>query len=74
LYALVQVILNVLHENIPASEEYWHRFTENKEALLNRALPDILYKTKKQTRAQEGGGFIQDLLTPVLCADSLCCK
>ena len=66
LYALVQLILNVLHENIPAYEEYWDRFTENKDALLNLALPDIPYKTKKQTRAQEGGGFIQDLLTTVL--------
>ena len=41
-------------------------WSQNKDAILNLALPDIPYKTKKQTLVQEGGAFIEDLLTPVL--------
>jgi len=66
MHALVQVILNVLHENLPISEEERRKMIQNEDALLNLALPDIPYKTKKQTLVQEGGAFIQDLLTPVL--------
>ena len=66
MHALVQVILNVLHENLPISEEERRKLIKNKDALVNLALPDIPYKTKKQTLVQEGSGFIQDLLTPVL--------
>ena len=40
------------------------------EAQLKKACSlvesSVPYKTKKQTLAQEGGGFIQDLLIPVL--------
>ena len=66
MYTLVQVILNVIHENLPFSEEERRKLIQNKDAILNLALPDIPYKTKKQTLVQEGGAFIQDLLTPVL--------
>ena len=37
-----------------------------KDALLNLARPDIPYKTKKRALVQEGGGFIKDLLAPVV--------
>jgi len=66
MHALVQVILNVIHENLPISEEERRKLIQNKDALVNLALPDIPYKIKKQTLVQEGSGFIQDLLTPVL--------
>ena len=66
MHALVQVILNVRHENLPFSEEERRKLIQNKDAILNLALPDIPYKTKKQTLVQEGGTFIQDLLTPVI--------
>jgi len=66
IHALVQVILNVLHENLPFSEEERRKLFQNKDAILNLALPEIPYKTKKQTLVQEGGAFIQDLLAPVL--------
>ena len=33
---------------------------------MNLALPDVPYKTKKRILVQEGGGFIQDLLAPVV--------
>ena len=57
-HALVQIIQNVFYENIPMHKE--------NDALVNLAETDIPYQTKKQTLAQEGGGFIQDLLTPVI--------
>ena len=66
MHALVQVILNVLHENLPFSEEERRKLIQNKDAILNLALPDIPYKTKKQTLIQEGGAFTEDLLAPVL--------
>ena len=62
----MQVILNVLHENLLFSEEERRKLIQNKDALLNLALPDIPYKTKKQTLVQKSGAFIEDLLTPVL--------
>jgi len=66
MHALKQVIFNVLHENVPFSEEERRKLIQNKDAILNLALSDIPYKTKKQTLVQEGGAFIQDLLTPIL--------
>ena len=67
MHALVQVVLNVLHENLSISEEERRKLIRNKDALVNLALPDIpYYKTKKQTLVQECGAFIQDLLTPFL--------
>ena len=51
---------------IRVSEEYRRRLIQNRDALLNLAEFDVPYKTKKQTVVQEGSGFIQDLLTPVL--------
>ena len=35
-------------------------------ALVSLVESSVPYKTKEQTLAQEGGGFIQDLLIPVL--------
>ena len=58
LHALVQVIR--------VAEEYRRRLIQNRDALLNLAEFDVPYKTKKETLVQEGSGFIQDLLTPVL--------
>ena len=66
MHALVQVILNVLHDKLPFLEEKRRKLIQNKDALVYLALPDIPYKTKKQTLVQEGGAFIQDLLSPVL--------
>jgi len=60
MHALVQVIRNVLLKHIPVSEEERLKLIQCKDAL------DVPYKTKKQTLVQEGSGFIQDLLTPVL--------
>ena len=47
MHALVQVILNVLHKNLPISEEERRKLIQNKDALVNLALPDIPYKKKK---------------------------
>ena len=66
MHALVQIIHNVLHENIPISEENKRKVLRHKDALVNLGELDVPYKTKKQTLVQEGGKFIQDLLTPVI--------
>ena len=66
LHALVQIIYNVLTENIPVSEEVRAKLLSHKDALVNLAQRNIPYKTKKRTLVQEGSGFIQELLTPVI--------
>ena len=55
MHALVQII----HKNK-------RKLLPHKDALLNLGKLDVPYKTKKQTLVQEGGNFIQDLLTPVI--------
>ena len=66
MHALVQIIHNVLGEYIPITEENKRKLLPHKDALLNLGKLDVPYKTKKQTLVQEGGNFIQDLLTPVI--------
>ena len=56
--ALGQIIHNILHENIPIPEENKRKVLRHKDALVSLGELDVL--------AQEGGGFIQDLLTPVI--------
>ena len=38
----------------------------NKDDLLDLARPSVPYKTKKQVLLQEGSGFIEDFLAPVV--------
>ena len=66
LHALVQIIYNVLTGNIPVSEEIRAKLLSHKDALVNLAQRNVPYKTKKRTLVQEGSGFIQELLTPVI--------
>ena len=68
IHALVQIIYNVLKENIPISEENRLKLMPYKDALLKLAEADVPFKTKKQVLVQEGGGFVQELLTPVICS------
>ena len=37
-----------------------------KDALISLAEPNVPYEKKKHILVQEGGGFIQDLLPPVI--------
>ena len=52
-------------ENIPVSKEVKRNLNKHKDSLVNLVESSVPYKTKKQTLAQEGGGFIQDLLNQV---------
>ena len=65
LHVLVQIIY-VLTENKPVSEEVRAKLHSHKDALVNLAQENVPYKTKKSTLVQEGRGFIQELLTPVI--------
>ena len=57
LHTLVQIIYNVLTRA---------KLLSHKDALVNLAQRNVPYKTKKRTLVQEGSGFIQELLTPVI--------
>ena len=66
MHALVQIIFNIRHGNIPVSKEVKRDLKKHIDALVSLVESSVPYKTKKQTLAQEGGGFIQDFLIPVL--------
>ena len=52
--------------NISISEENKRTLLPYKGALLNLAIPKVPYKTKKRVLVQEGSGFIEDVLAPVV--------
>ena len=66
IHALVQIVFNILHGNIPVSKEVKRNLKRHADALVSLVESSVPFKTKKQTLAQKGGGFIQDLLFPVL--------
>ena len=66
IHALVQILFNIRHGNIPVSKEVKRNLKKHIDALVSLVESSVPYKKKKQTLAQEGGGFIQDLLVPVL--------
>ena len=66
LHALVQVLYNILMRHIPIPEENKRILLPYKDALLNLASPNVPYKTKKRVLVQEGSGFIEDVLAPVV--------
>ena len=66
LHALVQVLYNALIRHIPISEENKRILLPYKDALLDLASPNVPYKTKKRVLVQEGSGFIEDVLAPVV--------
>ena len=45
-----------------------------KDALFKLEESDVLYRKKKHILVQEGDGFIQDLLTPVITIMGFCYK
>ena len=52
--------------HIPISEENKRILLPHKDALINLARPNVPYKTKKRVLVQEGSGFIEDVLAPVV--------
>ena len=62
LHALVQVLYNILMEHIPIPKI----MLPYKDALLNMARPNVPCKTKKRVLVQEGSGFIEGVLAPVV--------
>ena len=66
LHALVQVLYNVLRQYIPFPEENRQKLLPYKDVLISLAEPNVPYKKKKRILVQEGGGFNQNLLPPVI--------
>ena len=66
LHALVQVLYNILMEHISIPEENNRILQTYKDALLDLARPNVPFKTKKRVLVQEGSGFIEDVLAPVV--------
>ena len=66
LHALVQVLFNILMSQISIPEENKRILQSYKNALFDLARSDVPYKTKKRVLVQEGSGFIEDFLAPVV--------
>lgn len=66
MHAMVQVLLNVLNKYIPIPEENRRKLLQHEETLSFLASPVVPYKTKKHILVQDVGGFVQDLLVPVI--------
>ena len=66
LHALLQVLYNILMGHIPIPEENKRILLPYKDVLLDLASPNVPYKTKKRVLVQEGSGFIEDVLAPVV--------
>ena len=61
MYALVEIIYNVLTKNMPISEEDRLKLLlneQNKDALDKLATGNVPFKTKKQVLVQEGGQWM----------------
>ena len=66
LHALVQVLYNILVGHILIPKENKQILLPYKDALLNLASPNVPCKRKKRVLVQEGSGFIEDVLAPVV--------
>ena len=67
IHALVHVLYNILIGHISIPEENKRTILQSyKDTLLDLARPNVLYKTKKRVLVQEGSGFIEDVLAPVV--------
>ena len=53
-------------QDIPFPEENRQKLLPYKDVLISLAEPNVPHKKKKCILVQEGGGFIQDLLPPVI--------
>lgn len=66
MHAIVQATHNVLHTHVPVTEQVRLKLIPYKDSIVDLVNPKVPYKKKKQILVQEGSGFIQDVLTPVI--------
>ena len=66
MYAIVQAIHNVLHSQVPVTEQARLKPIPYKDCIVDLVHPKVPYKYKKKILAQEGSGYIQDVFTPVI--------
>ena len=71
IHAICEVCYNLLKEVIPSSEEQRSRLCNFKAELLDLASPSVPFKKKKKIISQTGGGFIEDVISPLLGGFSL---
>ncbi len=67
-HALVQAAHNVLHCYVPVRDQSKANLRKHRQALSSLASPSTPFKEKKQLLVQQGGGFAQDLVEPLLAA------
>lgn len=66
MHAIVQAIHNVLHSHVPVTEQVSLKLIPYKDSIVDLVNSKVPYKYKKKLLVQEGSGFIQDVLTPVI--------
>ena len=67
-HALCEVCSNLLKGTIPMSQVQKERLREHVNDIRELASPSVPFKTKKQILAQRGGGFVSDIMSPLVSA------
>ena len=70
-HALCEVCLNLLRGTIPVSQVQKGRLREHVDDIRELASSSVPFKTKKHILAQRGGGFVSDVMSPLMSALSL---
>ncbi|RUA04254.1 MAG: hypothetical protein DSY43_06770 [Gammaproteobacteria bacterium] len=70
-HAICEVCFNLLRGAIPLSHTQKGRLRPHADVLRELADSSVPYKTKKALLAQKGGGFVSDVMTPLMSALSL---
>ena len=66
IHAICEVCYNLIKGTIPISRNQKEQLRDHANDIRDLANPSTPYKTKKQIVAQRGGGFVSDVLTPLL--------
>ena len=66
MHAICEVCYNVLTECVPCTEAQRDKLMQYKDELVDLAESHVPFRRKIQILVQHGGGFIQDLLSPLV--------
>ena len=70
-HAICEVCMNLSKGLIPIKDAHKERLRKHVDDIRELADPSIPFKTKKQILSQRGGGFVSDVVSPLMSALSL---
>ena len=67
-HAICEVCSNLVKGTIPLTPAQNKRLWNHADSIRNLVNPSIPFKTKKQILSQHGGGFMSDVVSPLMSA------